>query len=156
MISHAFRTRSAQDEFRLSLLPAVEPALSEPKQEHHLHQPVWSEEAADSRLERLHVLMPSSSSSSQGYRRSPVVQELSQQATRWLQKLPVPVRPIITARRHPHVVNRLCAIWDDTAARQACFQELLFSSRPGRRGFSFEVMDELVELQSYGARTKRI
>lgn len=76
--------------------------------------------------------------------------QLSPIANRWLHKLPVEVRPIITARRHPHVINRLCAVWGDAGVRQTYFQELLFSSRPGRRGFSFEVMDELVDLQNFG------
>ena len=89
------------------------------------------------------------------HHRSAQPDQLTSIATRWLHKLPVEVRPIITARRHSHVINRLCAVWGDADARQMYFQELLFSSRPGRRGFSFEVMDELVDLQTYGLQARR-
>ena len=66
---------------------------------------------------------------------------------RWLQSLSVTVRPLITAKRHPHVVNKFAILWGDDEAVQAYFDELLISSRPGRRGFAMEVLDELVELQ---------
>lgn len=66
---------------------------------------------------------------------------------RWLQSLPVTVRPLITAKRHPHIVNKLSILWGDDDAVHAYFDELLISARPGRRGFATEVLDELVELQ---------
>lgn len=67
--------------------------------------------------------------------------------TRWLQALSVTVRPLITAKRHPHIVNKFAILWGDDDAVNAYFDELLISSRPGRRGFAMEVLDELVELQ---------
>jgi hypothetical protein len=66
---------------------------------------------------------------------------------RWLQSLPVTVRPLITAKRHPHIVNKFSILWGDDDAVNAYFDELLISARPGRRGFATEVLDELVELQ---------
>lgn len=66
---------------------------------------------------------------------------------RWLQSLPVSIRPLITAKRHPHIVNKFAILWGVDAAVEAYFDELLISSRPGRRGFAMEVLDELVELQ---------
>lgn len=66
---------------------------------------------------------------------------------RWLQSLPVTVRPLITAKRHPHIVNKFSILWGDDEAVHAYFDELLISTRPGRRGFAMEVLDELVELQ---------
>lgn len=66
---------------------------------------------------------------------------------RWLQSLPVSIRPLITAKRHPHIVNKLAILWGVEEAVDAYFDELLISSRPGRRGFAMEVLDELVELQ---------
>lgn len=68
-------------------------------------------------------------------------------ATRWLQSLPVPVRPVITARRHPHIINRMALAWGDHHAVADYFDSLLISSRPDRRGFAVEVLDELVDLQ---------
>lgn len=104
-------------------------------------------------VDEFHVLQPEQHAAV--HHRSAQPDQLTSMATRWLHKLPVEVRPIITARRHAHVINRLCAVWSDTDARQMYFQELLFSSRPGRRGFSFEVMDELVDLQTYGLQARR-
>jgi hypothetical protein len=66
---------------------------------------------------------------------------------RWLQSLSVTVRPLITAKRHPHIVNKFAILWGDDDAVEAYFDELLISARPGRRGFAMEVLDELVELQ---------
>lgn len=66
---------------------------------------------------------------------------------RWLQSLPVSIRPLITAKRHPHIVNKLAILWGIDEAMDAYFDELLISARPGRRGFAMEVLDELVELQ---------
>jgi hypothetical protein len=66
---------------------------------------------------------------------------------RWLQSLPVSIRPLITAKRHPHIVNKLAIFWGIDDAVDAYFDELLISARPGRRGFAMEVLDELVELQ---------
>lgn len=67
--------------------------------------------------------------------------------SRWLQSLPVAVRPLITAKRHPHIVNKFAILWGDDEAVNAYFDDLLISSRPGRRGFAMEVLDELVDLQ---------
>ena len=66
---------------------------------------------------------------------------------RWLKTLPVTVRPVITAKRHPHIVNKFARIWDRPSVLAAYMNELLLSSRPGRRGFAMEVLDELVLLQ---------
>lgn len=66
---------------------------------------------------------------------------------RWLQSLPVSIRPLITAKRHPHIVNKFAILWGVDDAVDAYFDDLLISARPGRRGFAIEVLDELVELQ---------
>lgn len=74
-------------------------------------------------------------------------ERLNGYGARWLQSLPVTVRPLITAKRHPHIVNKFAILWGEDEAVNAYFDELLISSRPGRRGFATEVLDELVELQ---------
>jgi hypothetical protein len=74
-------------------------------------------------------------------------ERLNGYGSRWLQSLSVTVRPLITAKRHPHIVNKFAILWGDDEAVNAYFDELLISARPGRRGFAMEVLDELVELQ---------
>jgi hypothetical protein len=77
----------------------------------------------------------------------PTAERLNVYGVRWLQSMPVTVRPLITANRHPHIVNKFAILWGDDDAVNAYFDELLISSRPGRRGFAIEVLDELVDLQ---------
>jgi hypothetical protein len=74
-------------------------------------------------------------------------ERLNGYGARWLQSLPVTVRPLITAKRHPHIVNKFAILWGDEGAVNAYFDDLLISTRPDRRGFAMEVLDELVELQ---------
>lgn len=83
-------------------------------------------------------------------------ERLSLYGARWLQALPVAVRPVITAKRHPHIVNKFAILWGDADAVAAYFDDLLISSRPGRRGFAIEVLDELVELQRAFQETFRL
>jgi hypothetical protein len=74
-------------------------------------------------------------------------ERLNGHGARWLQSLSVTIRPLITAKRHPHIVNKFSIIWGDDEAVSVYFDQLLISARPGRRGFAMEVLDELVELQ---------
>jgi len=74
-------------------------------------------------------------------------ERLERDGERWLKSLPVTVRPVITAKRHPHIVNKLAKIWDRPAALAAYMDDLLISQRPGRRGFAMEVLEELMDLQ---------
>jgi hypothetical protein len=73
---------------------------------------------------------------------------LTDEAHVWLERLPPRYQPLETARRHPHVVNRLSMMWATPAELPAFFRELMLSSRPGREGFTFEVLTELADLQS--------
>lgn len=82
-------------------------------------------------------------------------ERLDPDGQRWLRSLPVAVRPLITAKRHPHIVNKLARVWDRPAALAAYMDDLLISSRPGRRGFAMEVLDELVLLQHEIAERSR-
>jgi hypothetical protein len=72
---------------------------------------------------------------------------LTAQGMHWLQALPVVQRPLITARRHPHIVNRLAMIWDDPRRVDDYFAALLFGADPGEPRFAVEVVDELMRLQ---------
>lgn len=79
------------------------------------------------------------------YYRAPP-ETLNGAAQQWMQHMPVAVRPILTARRYPHVVNRLARHWHHPRDLAAVFEDLLVSSRPGRKGFPPEVLDELIVL----------
>ena len=82
-------------------------------------------------------------------KRKPQAQALTPQAHMWLARLPPRYQPLATARRHPHIINRLCELWDQPDELPAHLGELMLSTRPGRReGFAFEVLTELADLQS--------
>jgi hypothetical protein len=81
--------------------------------------------------------------------RKPQPLSMSPETHAWLGRLPPRFQPMTTARRHPHIVNRLCEVWNQPASMADYLQSLLLSSRPGRTGFSFDVLGELVDLQSY-------
>ncbi len=72
---------------------------------------------------------------------------LTQQGMHWLQSLPVAQRPLITARRHPHIVNRFALIWADPRRVDDYFAALLFGADPSEPCFAVEVVDELMRLQ---------
>ncbi|MGY4829816.1 hypothetical protein ACVNIS_14705 [Sphaerotilaceae bacterium SBD11-9] len=81
--------------------------------------------------------------------RQPQSNALTPKAHLWLARLPPRYQPLATARRHPHIVNRLSELWETPLDLPAHFRELMLSSRPGRReGFAFEVLTELADLQS--------
>jgi hypothetical protein len=81
--------------------------------------------------------------------RQPQEQALTPEALTWLERLPPHYRPLATARRHPHIINRLCELWGTPLDLPAHFRELMLSNRPQRRaGFAFEVLTELADLQS--------
>jgi hypothetical protein len=73
---------------------------------------------------------------------------LTPQAHEWLAKLPPRYQPMVTARRHPHIVNRLTALWHLHGPLCAYFHELLLTTRKGRTGFSLGVLTELTDLQT--------
>jgi len=81
-------------------------------------------------------------------RKSQAMHALTDDAHVWLARLPPRYQPLATARRHPHIVNRLSMMWNTPAELPAFFRELMLSSRPGRDGFAFEVLTELADLQS--------
>lgn len=91
----------------------------------------------------------SSAPSSSHPQRQPQAQALSANAHAWLAGLPPRYQPLATARRHPHIVNRLCELWATPAALPPYMRELVLSSRPVRReGFAFDVLTELADLQA--------
>lgn len=69
----------------------------------------------------------------------------------WLATLPEHARPEFTGWRHPHVLNRLRALWSSPADMRRYFLELMIDHRGTRRGFSYEVLAELTALQDHYA-----
>lgn len=67
----------------------------------------------------------------------------------WLSALPAPARPMRTAVRFPHVLNRLAAVWGLQDELDAYFDSLLNSRRRNRKGFPPEVHAELVTLHGH-------
>jgi hypothetical protein len=80
--------------------------------------------------------------------RKPQLPALTAQAHVWLSRLPPRYQPLTVAKRHPHIVNRLCLMWDRPAEVLVHLGEMMLSNRPGREGFAFEVVAELADLQS--------
>lgn len=84
-----------------------------------------------------------------GSTRSPQRRSLTDEAHVWLARIPPRYQPLATARRHPHIVNRLAALWAVPGELPGYFQELMLSRRAGRQGFTFEVLTELADLQGW-------
>ncbi|MEY4752479.1 MAG: hypothetical protein RJA44_154 [Pseudomonadota bacterium] len=78
--------------------------------------------------------------------RTTLAWRLYPKASQWLVALPIESRPILTANRHPHIVNHLALIWDYATARDAYLKELLQPEQQERHEFSVEVLDELIQL----------
>lgn len=81
-------------------------------------------------------------------RRAAPDRSLTSLAHTWLAKLPPRYQPLSTVRLHPHIVNRLTQLWQDTILLNAYFHELLLGTRKGRAGFSLGVLTELTDLQT--------
>ncbi len=76
------------------------------------------------------------------------MQALTSDSHDWLSRLPPRYQPLTTARCHPHIINMLAGLWANRISVPPYLQELMLSGRPGREGFSFEVLIELADLQS--------
>lgn len=64
-----------------------------------------------------------------------------------LRQLPGGLRLDATARRYPHIVNQLAALWHDPRALDRCLAGLLIDDRRDRQGFAFEALAELADLR---------
>ncbi|MEI7446242.1 MAG: hypothetical protein WCK28_15230, partial [Burkholderiales bacterium] len=51
------------------------------------------------------------------------------------------------ARRFPHVLNRISALWGDLPAAAELIDDLLVDRRGGRRGFPADVLAELLTIR---------
>lgn len=79
---------------------------------------------------------------------APTVREpLDRWAQGLMRSLPGGVSLEVTARRYPHVVNRLAVIWADPRAVDRYLHGLLIDDRNNRQGFEFDALSELVDLR---------
>ena len=70
---------------------------------------------------------------------------------KWLDALPLRIQPRALCKFYPRVANLIAAMWTDTEALKAYFDELLVDRRHGRRGFPRDVRNELCVLRNYRA-----
>jgi hypothetical protein len=73
----------------------------------------------------------------------------------WFDGLPRAVQPTMLIVQYPRIVNLLAQQWNDVAACSAYLDELLASSRPGRRGFPADVRQDILVLREYFIRSRR-
>ena len=72
---------------------------------------------------------------------------LHDRAFKWLAALHTDMRPMVTARQYPRIVNRIADLWGHCEYTRLYFQSLLIDRRKGRKGFPPEVRQELEALQ---------
>ena len=56
------------------------------------------------------------------------------------------------ARRFPHVLNQLSAVWDDLPVAAELIDDLLVDRRGGRRGFPADVLAELLTIRRFAVK----
>lgn len=79
----------------------------------------------------------------------PSAQVLADATLRWLARLPAEVRPEQLPRRFARVANQVAQRWSDRDAACEFLTSLVFSDRPNRQGFPFEVAREIAALLTY-------
>jgi hypothetical protein len=85
-----------------------------------------------------------------GRRRVDAAQDILRERTfKWLATLPAELRPMITARVYPRIVNRIGDLWAHCEFTRLYLQSLLVERRKGRQGFPAEVKRELVDLDRH-------
>jgi hypothetical protein len=70
-------------------------------------------------------------------------------SVRWMESLPVDVRPKALAASFPRIVNMLARLWSGAAAFSEYLSELQVDRRGGRKGFPLDVLKELHTLREY-------
>jgi hypothetical protein len=95
------------------------------------------------------VMPPSQTPESVPRRQPQVAERLSVDALRWLDQLPVSVRPRHLEREFPRIANALSRQWRSPSACIAYLDELLMDKRGDRRGFPLEIVLELATLKSH-------
>ena len=84
-------------------------------------------------------------------RRAATVAFLLPNTQKWLDALPSSVQPHALCKLYPRIANLIAAMWADTEALRAYFEELLADRRRGRKGFPPDVFNDLRVLRDYHA-----
>ena len=66
---------------------------------------------------------------------------------KWVAKLPQSVRPLALLRQYPRIANMMAGMWQDPQSCRAYLHDLLTDRRGTRKGFSPEIVQELVQLR---------
>jgi hypothetical protein len=66
---------------------------------------------------------------------------------RWVAKLPRRVRPLALLRHYPRIANMMAGMWQDPQSYCAYVHDLLTDRRGNRKGFSPEIVQELLALR---------
>jgi hypothetical protein len=66
---------------------------------------------------------------------------------KWVAKLPQSVQPLALLRQFPRIANMMAGMWQDPQSCRAYLHDLLTDRRGTRKGFSPEIVQELVRLR---------
>jgi hypothetical protein len=66
---------------------------------------------------------------------------------RWVAKLPRRVRPFALLRQYPRIANMMAGMWQDPQSYCAYVHDLLTDRRGNRKGFSPDIVQELLSLR---------
>jgi hypothetical protein len=66
---------------------------------------------------------------------------------KWVAKLPQSVQPLALLRQFPRIANMMAGMWQDPQSCRAYLHDLLTDRRGTRKGFSPEIVQELVQLR---------
>lgn len=74
----------------------------------------------------------------------------------WLNALPTGARPVLVQQNFPRIINDLARLWPETAALDRYFEDMEFSPRADRRGFSPLIKEELLAMHIYSLRSRPV
>jgi hypothetical protein len=108
-------------------------------------------EAPDSKLgvSSLQKVAPDTQSSEQAIarrRQTPSAEPLPI-TFKWVARLPRSVQPLALLRQFPRIANMMAGMWQDPQSCRAYLHDLLTDRRGTRKGFSPEIVQELVRLR---------
>lgn len=66
---------------------------------------------------------------------------------KWVAKLPRSVQPLALLRQYPRIANMMAGMWQDPQSCRAYLHDLLTDRRGTRKGFTPEIVQELVRLR---------
>ena len=84
-----------------------------------------------------------------GDRHDQAAEGITELTRAWLDALPMSVRPLVLAEKHPRIANRFALLWKQPRQCDLYFESLLVDERGGRQGFPQAVALELVTLKTH-------